>query len=75
MSYGLNLHFEPSIDRTGFLEHFTNRKNYSIGESQIDYKNAATGTNFIIRNRSKRSLFSKKECVWRRDRNELFSTR
>jgi hypothetical protein len=61
MSYGLNLHFEPSIDRTDFLAHFTNRtKNYSLGESQIDYKNAATGTNFIIRYRSKRSLFSKR---------------
>ena len=63
MSYDLNLHFDPAVDRKAFVAYFAHRKHYVSNGTTLMYQNADTGVNFVIRYRTTRAIFTTKKVA------------
>jgi hypothetical protein len=57
MSYELNLHFDPPVVLSEYLQFFVNRKNYTAARNLTNYRNADTGVAFSIEHSVRSKLF------------------
>src|ERR1700724_897380 len=57
MSYELNLHFDPPVVLSEYLQFFANRKNHTPVRNRMNYQNADTGVAFSIEHAVRSKLF------------------